>query len=119
MTDNLTGLIWLKDANCGGQVRWVNALTFADTLNSGECGLTDGSVESNWRLPNVREMQSLIHYGFSLPALSNTAGTKKWSEGDPFTGVQKAPYWTSMSVASGPSIGLGRVPKFRPLERRP
>ena len=40
-----------------------NALRCANKLNSGECGLSDGSVEGDWRLPNVREMQSLIDYG--------------------------------------------------------
>ena len=27
VTDNLTGLIWLKDANYDGEKRWTNALT--------------------------------------------------------------------------------------------
>ncbi len=40
-----------------------NALTESNTLNSGECGLTDGSDVGDWRLPNVKELQSLIDYG--------------------------------------------------------
>ena len=58
VTDNLTGLTWLKNANCYGTRVWATALTDANTLNSGECGLTDGSVEGDWRLPNVRECRA-------------------------------------------------------------
>jgi hypothetical protein len=28
--DNLTGLIWLQDANCNGAMTWSNALTYAN-----------------------------------------------------------------------------------------
>jgi len=106
VTDNLTGLIWLKNANCFGTKKWQDGATYpaleaANTLNSGECGLTDGSVEGAWRLPNVREMQSLVHYGVYNPAVPDTAGTGKWSEGQPFTGVQSNVYWSSTTDASG------------------
>ena len=47
VTDNLTGLIWLKDAGCLGEQTWANALNSANTLNSGECGLSDGSQEGD------------------------------------------------------------------------
>ena len=103
VTDNLTGLIWLKSANCCGMTDWAGALSAANTLNSGECGLTDGSVEGDWRLPSLREQHSLIHFGYHAPALPNTAGTAKWAEGDPFTGVndiQSRNYWTSTTSAS-------------------
>jgi hypothetical protein len=88
--DNLTNLIWLKNANCFGFVAWAQALTDANTLRSGSCGLTDGSVAGDWRLPNVKGLQSLIHFGFFKPALSNAAGTAKWTEGDAFSRVESA-----------------------------
>jgi len=101
VTDNLTGLIWLKDADCFTARQWSAALAAANTLNDGECGLDDGSAEGDWRLPNVLEMQSLIHFGVTdHPALPNTAGTGKWTEGDPFTGVRSAYYWTSTADAN-------------------
>ena len=100
VTDNLTGLIWLKNANFMGATRtWDQALTDCATLNSGEGALTDSSVEGDWRLPSVQELQSLIHYGVSNPALPNTAGTVKWTAGDPFTGVQTTFYWSSTTYA--------------------
>ena len=47
VTDNLTGLIWLKDAHCANTVMvWAAALDFGNTLfdgstahNGGDCGL--------------------------------------------------------------------------------
>jgi hypothetical protein len=100
VTDNLTGLIWLKNANAfGGTRTWEQALTDCNTLNSGEAGLTDGSVEGDWRLPNYFELLSLIDVAFYSPALSNAAGTAKWTEGDPFTGVRSLHYWSSSTSA--------------------
>ena len=105
VTDNLTGLVWLRDANCYGTLNWADALAAAAALKSGDmCPntpsiLVDGSFAGEWRLPNVRELQSLVHYGVFSPAVPNTAGTGKWVEGDPFSGVQSASYWSSTAFA--------------------
>ena len=58
VTDNITGLIWLKNANCFGSRTWNHALADANGLNSGDCGLTDGSSAGDWRLPNYNELFS-------------------------------------------------------------
>jgi hypothetical protein len=112
VTDNLTGLLWLKDANCTafffgdstGQNRrsWSNALTAVNSLEAGYCGLTDGSSVGYWRLPNVKELESLIHYGVDDPALPNTSGTGKWINEDPFTDVQSDRYWSSTTAENAP-----------------
>jgi hypothetical protein len=109
VTDNLTGLIWLRNANCsvfyagdatGHNNRdWKGALTAANKLKNGACGLTDGSLAGDWRLPNMKELQSLIDFGFDGPALPNTLGTGKWIEGNPFTGVQSGCDWSSTTRA--------------------
>ncbi len=54
ITDNLTGLIWLQNANCNETVggiskassylNWSNALIWSNNLASGKCGLTDSSI---------------------------------------------------------------------------
>jgi len=90
VTDNLTGLIWLKNANCFGWGTWANALNDANTLNSGECGLSDGSVEGDWRLPNRKELRSLVDYSKYSPALTT---------GHPFSNVQAGYYWSSTTRA--------------------
>jgi len=89
VTDNLTGLIWLKNADCFGPRAWATALTDANGLASPSCGLTDGSVAGAWRLPNVREQQSLIDYGRYNPALPSA---------HPFTDVHAYSYWTNTDV---------------------
>ena len=101
VTDNQTGLIWLQDAECFGRVEeWTTALFIANTLASGSCGLTDGSVAGDWRLPNVTEQLSLIDYGQSRPALT---------PGHPFSNVRygygaiEDAYWSSTSSVGDPS----------------
>ena len=115
VTDNLTGLTWLKDANCFGQRTWSNALSDSNGLASGSCGLSDGSNPGDWRLPNRNELDSLVHNGYTYPTLPNTAGTGQWSEGDPFNNVQSSGYWSSTTddysndVAWGVVMSGGRV----------
>jgi hypothetical protein len=96
VTDTLTGLVWLENANCtvfflgdstGQNNRsWSNALTAANSLAGGYCGLTDGSSAGDWRLPNVRELFSLLDFSQYNPPLPS---------GHPFTGVQWSNYWSS------------------------
>jgi hypothetical protein len=96
VTDNHTGLIWLKDANCFGQQKWENAQSQVSSLNQGTCGLNDGSQSGSWRLPKSFELATLVdkRYG-NDPVLSNAAGDAQWTEGDAFTGVQMSFYWTN------------------------
>jgi hypothetical protein len=105
VTDNLTGLIWLKNANCtsffssditGQNNRtWNDALYAANNLASGYCGLTDDSIAGDWRLPNKNELNSLVDVRYNDPSLCNTTGTGQWTNNDPFTDVQFIDYWTS------------------------
>ena len=107
VTDKLTGLIWLKNANAFGLRTWDQARTDIATVADGNHGLTDGSKAGDWRLPNVKELQSLVNYGFYGPALPNTLGTGQWSEGDPFQGVQSDFYWSSTTNAGSTTTAWG------------
>ena len=95
VTDNRTGLIWLKNANCFGTNNWHEAVDKAAALHSGECGLADGSNKGDWRLPTEEEWAAFVDRNYFNPALSNAAGTGQWSEGDPFNNVQCGFYWSS------------------------
>ena len=95
VTDNLTGLTWLRNANCFGLRTWAQALSHAQSLASGSCDLLDFSKAGDWRLPNVKELQSLIDFAYHNPALSNAAGTGPGVEGDPFFNVMEHYYWSS------------------------
>jgi len=72
VTDNLTGLIWLKDITCLGMRDWDTANALAVSMQNASCGLTDGSTAGMWRLPNIQELKSLVDINYANPAL--TAG---------------------------------------------
>jgi Protein of unknown function (DUF1566) len=99
VTDNLTGLIWLKDAGCLGSALWADALTAVKSLASGQCGLSDGSAAGSWRLPNLTELESLIDVSAANPALS---------AGSPFVNVAEGIYWTSTGYYGG-NTGSGEA----------
>lgn len=95
VTDKTTGLIWLKNANCFGLLTWYEAMKTVADLAIGQCGLTDGSAQGDWRLPEKAQLLTLMSERYESPALSNAAGTGPWREGDPFSGVQPSPYWSA------------------------
>ena len=82
VTDNLTGLMWAQNANAAGTETWAEALTYCNDLSLGG--------HDDWRLPNVKELQSLIDYGRYSPALPS---------GHLFSGVQSYRYWSSTTWA--------------------
>ena len=89
VTDNLTGLVWSEDANLDGLKTWTNALTYTEDVTV--CGYVD------WRLPNSKELFSLIDRSQSGPALP---------VGYPFTNVQSGIddlYWSSTTYAFDPT----------------
>lgn len=97
VTDLTTCLVWLKDASWGGRytfyvdtVTGTNAHDRAAQLKHGVGGLSDGSVEGDWRLPTKTELYDLTH------------GTEPVLRGLPqaFTGVQDYYYWSSTTDAA-------------------
>lgn len=61
VTDNKTGLMWQDDA-IGNQVDWNTAITTCENLTLG--GYDD------WRLPNIRELKSIVDKSRFNPAIS-------------------------------------------------
>ena len=86
VTDRLTGLMWMQAPDIGLR-NWVAALARAENLTL--CGFSD------WRLPNVNELESLVNLGVTNQATAlNAAG---------FSSVQAGDYWSSTSVAGSPN----------------
>ena len=104
VTDNLTEFVWLQWILCS-RGTWSDSLTFANQLAHGTCGLTDGSLAGDWRLPNVRELSSVTDFagtGGNIPALPR---------GHPFQPVLGPTIWSSTTdgadLASAYAMGMG------------
>ena len=88
--DALTGLEWTKNANPNEfPAAWTEALALIRTWNAeGRFGHDD------WRLPNRRELRSLLSFAKTDPALPG---------GHPFENVFSGWYWTSTTAAVRPA----------------
>jgi hypothetical protein len=98
-----------NDGTAGdGRVTWQHALDFVAGINGGtypDCG----AGNTDWRLPNRREIFSLIHDDYYDPAVPDTAGTGRWSEGDLFNNVQSGNYWSSTTSFSSDFACIGSM----------
>jgi hypothetical protein len=93
VTDNLTGLMWLTDANCFGAVNWQQALDKVADFNANPGSYSCGgytAAYTDWRLPNRKELRSLTDFSQNNPALP---------AGHPFSYVQSHDYWSSTTCA--------------------
>jgi hypothetical protein len=91
VTDNCSGLQWQKetaDVNGDGLIKvddfasWCDALAYCENLSL--------AGHDDWRLPNVRELQSIADYGRISPSI------------DPVFGAISFLYWSSTSNATYP-----------------
>lgn len=67
VTDNATGLMWAKYDD-GNGMNWESALAYAQTKN-----VFNYLGHSDWRLPDAKELQSIVDYSRSLDATSSAA----------------------------------------------
>ena len=107
--DNVTGLMWVTnprtDAGFAGAQKWESALTSCTvTLNGmAYAGYTD------WRLPDVRELMSIVDYGAAAAPRINTTA---------FPNTVSDYYWTSTTYVVNTTLAwignftLGNVGVF-------
>ncbi|MCP4414408.1 MAG: DUF1566 domain-containing protein [Gammaproteobacteria bacterium] len=98
VSDNATGLMW-QQSDDGNSRDWVNALSYCENLTLGE--------QSDWRLPNAKELQSIVDYTRCPDVTSSAAIDPVFSaiifndpEGNP---GQYGYYWTGTSHLDGPN----------------
>ena len=107
ITDSTTGLMWEKLSDDGGihdrdnRYDWANATAVkVAALNAaGYAGYSD------WRLPSVEELQSIINTDYSAPTVSpafNTGCAPSCTVLNCSCTVSSF-YWSSSSAAAGPS----------------
>lgn len=116
VTDNQTGLVWLKKANCIYDLSWSDGMLIASGLSDlpgstlDDCDLSDGSSAGEWRLPSLSEWQTLVADAVTLgcgsPTLTNDEGTGCWSPecvssgGCSFVGVTGELFWMATTPRS-------------------
>ncbi|MDH5546315.1 MAG: DUF1566 domain-containing protein [Gammaproteobacteria bacterium] len=114
LTDNLTGLMWLKDVSCSDTIKivpggasgdWEDAFRFVDALN--DTSRTVHCMEysarySDWHVANIVEMTSLINHGIDtrLSQLDWLLLPDVASHGFLNTGKVHMPVWTSTTAAA-------------------
>ncbi|MCX6248563.1 MAG: DUF1566 domain-containing protein [Bacteroidetes bacterium] len=79
VSDNFTGLTWQK-TQPANTMTWEEALAYCHTVTLGG--------KSDWRLPNVKELQSLNDVTLFKPSFDKNY----------FTGVVSGNYWSSTSM---------------------
>jgi hypothetical protein len=90
ITDNLTGLIWSKNALPDDTMKtWQGALDYVKTLNN-----SNYLGHNDWRLPNINELKSLVNQGEENIAT--------WLDGQGITGFNSNFYWSSTTQAGDP-----------------
>ena len=112
VTDRATGLMWmqidsgaLKSGPLGdGRMNWTQALNWAARLNY--------AGHADWRLPNAKELQSIVDYRRS-PATTRSAAIDPMFSSTPLRNEagheDYAQYWTSTTHLDGPRQGDAAV----------
>lgn len=96
VTDSATGLMWQK-ADDGNSRDWEDAMSYAENLTLANY--------SDWRLPNAKELQSLLDYSrcpyiTNSPAIDPVFSTTEINDPDGNTG-QYPYFWTGTSHLDG------------------
>jgi len=88
--DRLTGLVWHRNANLAEfPLAWQEGLEYVAQMNRNQAlGYRD------WRVPNRRELRSLVSHQTRRPALP---------EDQPFTQVFNGWYWSSTTAVISPA----------------
>jgi hypothetical protein len=85
VTDNKTRFVWQREDD-GSKRYWESAITYCESLSL--------ASKSDWRLPNIKELQSITDTSQSNPAINTTA----------FPNTQSQHYWSSTTYMTNTTI---------------
>jgi len=85
ITDNATGLVWQKQDD-NTQRTFTNAIAYAEALDLGG--------HSDWRLPNINELITIVNRAGFNPAIDTTK----------FSATKSLHYWSSTADANAPTF---------------
>lgn len=113
VTDTLSGLVWLQEANCYGLLGWSDAMLTVAGLSDGQCGLTDSSSPGEWRLPSSGEWAATVAAAVAMscptPTLTDDTGLNCLSAGvTSFANIVASTpvYWSTTVPAATPGNAL-------------
>lgn len=108
ISDRATGLMWMQ-SDLGLALDWENALKLADTISHANY--------NDWRLPNVKELQSIVDYSGIFPAIdplfkcteiTNEAGVLDygyyWTSTSAYFSHRRPEYYYAWYVAFGRAV---------------
>jgi hypothetical protein len=109
ITDNNTGLMWEKKSDDGTIHDKVNFYTWANAFAVHIAGLNAGggfAGYTDWRLPNVKELQSIVNYQNVNPSVSSAFNTGCVATCTVLTCscTIESRYWSSSTVANSPTF---------------
>ncbi len=106
ISDVNTGLMWNKN-DSGEGLDWANAFAYAQQLNN-----ENYAGYNDWRLPNAKELHSILDYSRSLQT-TNSAAINKMFNSSSFTDERNCTnygyYWTSTThenAKKGPNAAV-------------
>ena len=88
VTDNVTGLMWQQEDDDTTR-EWEDAITYCESLSL--------AGHTNWRLPNIKELKSIVDYNKIVPAINTTYFPNTNYGYPPFTF-----YWSSSTFVFPP-----------------
>jgi len=111
ISDEATELMWMQEDN-GEGLNWESALEYAENF--------DFAGHSDWRLPNVKELQSIVDYSrspgttqsaaidtkFNSTAINNEAGQTDYAAY--WSGTTHS-NWSNMAGSAGAYVNFGRA----------
>jgi hypothetical protein len=109
ITDNLTGLMWEKQSDDGGIHDKDNTYTWDAAFASKLVTLNGGggfAGHTDWRVPNIVELESLKNFGAVSPAVYSAFNTNCAATCTVTTCscTKSYTYWSSSTYQSGPTL---------------